>query len=99
MFKRDRVRQSVVKYMHISDISTTGILQIGDVYDSVNPFSYAEAYAGYRGAPSFNTHEVLPRMDTRLHYANQVDEDVRDYNIYGEQPETFRPNVRGVEAL
>lgn len=99
MFRRDRSKTIHVNNIKIESIIFSAVVQIGDVHEDCVPFSIGDAYGGYRGAPSFATDAVLEKpFDTRLHYANQLDEDVTDYNIFGEKFETFRPNIRGEEA-
>lgn len=98
MIRRDRPKQVYVQNTLVLDVSVSAVLQVGDVFGPVDPFSYGEAYGAYRGAPSFVTEAELEPVNTRLHYANQVDEDYRDSNIVGEQLEVFSPNVRGVKA-
>ncbi|MCX7570039.1 hypothetical protein OS242_08680 [Tumebacillus sp. DT12] len=98
MIKRDRQRQVIVGHMTVLNISFSSVLQVGDA-PVIEPFDYAEAYSGYRGAASFVTEETQKPVNTRLHYANQVDEDVRDSNTLGEEYlEAFEPNIRGVKA-
>jgi hypothetical protein len=98
MFKRNRAKQTVIQDMRVLSVVLSGVVQIGDVYQGVDPFSYTEAYSGYRGAPSFATLKRIEEpVNTRLHYANQLDEDVRDYNLFGKKLEVFLPNTRGVE--
>jgi hypothetical protein len=98
MINRSRSRQVVVGQIHVNLIGFSGVLQVGDVFDEVSPFSYGEAYGGYRGAASFVTGAVLEPSNTRLHYANQFDEDVRDSNQWGDFQEVPRPNIRGEKA-
>jgi len=95
MFKRRRVKQVLVREMHILNVSFSAVIQIGDVEGRVDPADYAETYGGYRGASSFITEEIQPAVNLRLHYANQTDEDLSDLNLYGEGVETFRPNTSG----
>lgn len=85
--------------MLVIAIGPSGVVQIGDVWEGVDPFSYGEAYSGYRGAPGFVIVERFKEpINTQLHYANQVDEDIRDQDVLGENLEVFLPNTRGVEA-
>ena len=98
MIKRTRRRQVIAGDIEVLFVGNSGILQVGDVYDDVEPFSYGEAYAGYRGAASFATETILEPSNTRLHYQNQLDEDVRDHNIWGDLQEVMRPNIRGEKA-
>ncbi|HEU4964362.1 MAG TPA: hypothetical protein VFV52_11010 [Bacilli bacterium] len=98
MILRDRPKHVIIDQTLVLSITFSGIVQVGDVFGEVSPFSYGESYGGYRGAPSFVTKEVAERIDTRLHYANQLDEDVRDANILGRAHEVLRPNIRGEKA-
>lgn len=98
MIKRDRSKQIMINNIKVGSLIFSAVLQVGDVYEDCHPFSVGDAYGGYRGAPSFETEEELKPINTRLHYANQLDEDVTDYNIFGEKFETFRPNIRGEKA-
>ena len=98
MIRRDRSKQVIVENVIIETIYFSAVVQVGDVYGTSHPFTYQEAYGGYRGAPSFVTAETPERVDTRLHFANQLDEDVLDYGIIGEDVITYLPNTSGVEA-
>ena len=98
MIKRDRSKQVLVQSAHFQSFLFSGVLQVGDVFGDCYPFSYSEAYGGYRGAPSFATQEVATPQSTRLHFANQVDEDMNDITVTGEQVQTFIPNIRGGKA-
>jgi hypothetical protein len=99
MYRRDRSKTIHVNNIKLENITFSAVVQIGDVYEDCVPFSIGDAYGGYRGAPSFVSNAVQEKpIDTRLHYANQLDEDVTDYNIFGEKMEMFRPNIRGEEA-
>ncbi|TCP55669.1 hypothetical protein EV586_103323 [Tumebacillus sp. BK434] len=97
MFTRTRAKQTIVQEMLVLAVANSGVVQIGDVWQGIDPFSYGEAYAGYRGAPGFLEQGRFEEpIDTRLHFADQVDEEVRDSNMWGGIQETFRPNTRGV---
>lgn len=98
MYRQDRSKQVIVNNISVDQVTFSAVLQIGDVNEDSYPFSYGEAYGGYRGAPSFVTSEGAEPIDDRLHYANQLDEDVTDWNIYGEKLEMNRPNIRGEEG-
>jgi hypothetical protein len=99
MFRRDRSKQVNVNNILVIQITFSAVMQVGDVHDDCHPFSMGDAYGGYRGAPSFVSNAVLEEpINTRLNYANQLDEDVTDYNIFGEKFEMFRPNIRGEEG-
>lgn len=98
MIRRDRAKQVMIEHVVIETVFFSAVVEIGDVYGICDPFSYTEAYGGYRGAPSFITAEVTEPVDTRLHFANQLDEDVLDYDIRGEDVYTFRPNTKWVQA-
>ncbi|MFD2171796.1 hypothetical protein [Tumebacillus lipolyticus] len=99
MLKRNRAKQTIVQNMLVIAIGPSGVVQIGDVWEGVDPFSYGEAYSGYRGAPGFAiVGKFEEPINTQLHYANQVDEDVRDQDVVGKDVEVFLPNTRGVEA-
>ncbi|ARU61625.1 hypothetical protein CBW65_11830 [Tumebacillus avium] len=98
MFKRTRAKQTIVQEMIVLAVGNSGVVQIGDVWQGVDPFDYSEAYSGYRGAPSFASKGRFEEpIDTRVHFANQVDEEVRDANMWGGTLEAFRPNTRGVD--
>jgi hypothetical protein len=98
MIRRDRKKQVIIGDVNILTVYFSAVVQVGDVYADCWPFSYGEAYGGYRGAPSFATEDVPPPQDTRLHFANQLDEDVRNSDIIGDNIEVFRPNIRGEAA-
>ncbi|MBL0386736.1 hypothetical protein JJB07_08730 [Tumebacillus sp. ITR2] len=98
MFPRNKSRQLVIANAKVLFVANSAVLQIGDVYGCVDPFSYGEAYGGYRGAPSFITKETAEPINTNLHFANQTDEDTTDSNFIGEGQETIIPNIRGVKA-
>ncbi|KEO82891.1 hypothetical protein [Tumebacillus flagellatus] len=98
MFPRNKSRQTVVGGVKVIFLANSAVLQVGDVYGCVDPFSYSEAYGGYRGAPSFITKETAEPVNTRLHFANQADEDTTDFNFFGEGQEAIIPNVRGEKA-
>jgi len=95
MFKRDRPKQIHVHTMHVLSITSSGVVQLGDVFGRVEPFEYGEAYAGYRGAASFLTTDQPAPVNTRLHFANQLDEDVLDLDILDEAIVVFTPNTYG----
>jgi len=94
MIKRDRAKQVMVESVFITDVGVAGVMVVGDVHGPCTPFTYAEAYAGLRGAGSFATQEVLTPQNSRLNYNNRLDENVRDLNIIGESRETFRPDIQ-----
>ncbi len=94
MIKRDRAKQVMVENVIALEIGNASVMVIGDVLGPCTPFTYSETYAGLRGPGSFVTAETLPPVNNRLNYNNQVDEDVRDLNLWGESVETFRPNLR-----
>lgn len=98
MIKKNRTRQTIVGLISVVDIGPSGIVQVGDVRDEVDLFSYGEVYAGYRGAASFAEEAILEPVNTRLHYQNQSDEDVSNDNIWGPFQEVLRPNIRGEKA-
>ncbi|PWK05039.1 hypothetical protein [Tumebacillus permanentifrigoris] len=98
MIRRNESRQLFIHSCKILSCSNSSVIQVGDVFGCVDPFSYEEAYGGYRGAPSFVTKETAEPINTRLHYANQTDEDTTDYNFLGEGQESIIPNIRGVKA-
>jgi hypothetical protein len=95
MITRNRRKQVIIPNVKIRTIFFSGIVQVGDVYGDCHPTVYSEVYTTVRGAPSFITAERLESQNTRLHFVNQIDEDVLDYNIFGERILTFRPNIRG----
>lgn len=98
MFRRNKSRQIVIRECKIIFLANSSVVQVGDVYGCVDPFTYEEAYGGYRGAPSFATLETAEPISTKLHFANQLDEDTTDFNFFGEGQETILPNIRGVKA-
>ncbi|ASS76389.1 hypothetical protein CIG75_16460 [Tumebacillus algifaecis] len=99
MFQRSRPKQTIVHEMFVLAVGFSGVVHIGDVWQGVSPFDYSEAYAGYRGAASYATEGTFKEIvNNRLHYADQIDEDVRDDNILGEKLEVFLPNTRGVSS-
>lgn len=98
MIARDRKKQVYVQNVQVLTVFFSSVLQVGDVSGDCYPFTYAEAYAGYRGEPSFKTEEVAKPTKTRLHFANQIDEDPYNTNIIGEKILTYPPNIRGEAA-
>jgi hypothetical protein len=98
VFRRNKSRQLFVHQVKVLTVSNSSVIQVGDVFGCVDPFTYSEAYGGYRGAPSFATKETAEPINSKLHIANQVDEDTTDYNFLGEGQEANIPNIRGVKA-
>ncbi|MCX7570036.1 hypothetical protein OS242_08665 [Tumebacillus sp. DT12] len=98
MIARDRKKQVYVQNVQALTVFFSSVLQVGDVYGDCHPFTYAEAYSGYRGEPSFKTEEVAPPNKTRLNFDNQLDEDPINFNIIGEKVVTYTPNIRGEAA-
>lgn len=96
MIKRDRAKQVMIETVLITDIGASGVMAVGDVHGPCTPFTYAETYAGLRGAGSYVTQEVLTPQNSRLNYNNRLDENIRDQNIFGDSSETFRPNLRAL---
>lgn len=93
MIKRDRAKQVMIENVVVSVLGIGAVMVVGDVQGPCTPFIYRETYAGFRGAGSFVTEERLKPQNTRLNYNNQVDEHIRDSNIFGEAVETDRPVI------
>jgi len=93
MIKRNRSKQVIVRHVKVLSVYYSGVVQVGDVLGPVYGFAYGEATAGPRGAGSFGTEEIQSAVNSRLHFANQTDENVHDTNIYGEGVVMFRPRI------
>lgn len=71
-----------VEAMRVNLVLTGGVLQVGDVIE-VSPHSRSFASGGPRGAASFITQARHIHSASRLHFADQPDCEVSDFNLVG----------------
>lgn len=80
---RNRRKVTHIQAVKVNLILTSGVLQVGDVR-LVSPFSRSYSSGGPRGAASFTTQARHIHTATRLHFADQKDDQTRDFNIIGD---------------